>query len=72
MVYWKRKGSYKYVSNTGRKRKIGYKNYTDKRAKQLGRAKRVKNYVNNPDKSKKGRIAKNYHKSRKLFNLKVR
>jgi len=63
---WIRKNSVKVHSKTGRSRKVGFRNLTDKTAKRLGR-KRVKGFVDNPDTSKKGQLRKNYRKNRSFF-----
>ena len=61
-----RKKGIKTLTKTGRVRKLGFRNTTDKN-KPKG-SKRVRGYVNNTDTGKKGIARKNYRK-RRAFSL---
>jgi len=63
---WIRKGktkkTLKKLSSSGRVRVVGHRNKPDREASKERRKNRVPNWVNNPDKSKSGRITKNFRR----------
>lgn len=53
-----KQGRVKRLTTTGRIRRVGFRNTTDKEASRANRKRRVKGFVNNPDTFKKSRIAR--------------
>lgn len=71
MTYWKygvkKVKRTKKLSTTGRVRRVGVRNTTDKATSKINKAKRVEGWVNHPDTSKSGRKTKNFRRESSYY-----